>query len=579
MPADTLFCFAGEKFRIRLPAYLQYIHGTIVIPDKRRHAMSQRLSYLLSVIALALMLGQSLRGEEPHSPTAQTDSLPAGAVARFGTARFLNYGRVFSLAFSPDGKTLATGSWDGAVRLWEVGSGQEVRQFEKQRGPVRSLAFSADGKMLACGGDYAQIILWEAGTGKEIRQLIGNRFPITFVRFSPDGKLLASKGVDQTLRLWDVATGREVRRLGDEERAAHVNEPHCPVIFSLDGKTAVSATIAPMIFVPSDDHQRTFRFWDVTTGKETRSFRETRSSLGVAAFSPDGKLLAVAATEASGHRQRICLWDVDTGKELRPIGPVQAESPEPITFLTFSPDGKILASSGAGPIQLWEIATRREACCFQTHDNGRTELAFSPDGRLLASGSTDITALLWDVTGRMQGGRLRPAQLSPQEFQALWADLESPDVPKARRALWMMVAAGNPSVDFLRERVHPAVSSVSAETLGRLVVDVDSAQYPVRTKAMAQFVKLGELAEPVLRDALQKHPSLELRQRIEQVLSNVVDQKSRPSGERLRSFRAIEVLEQIGTPEARQLLETLSHGAPGALLTQEAKAALVRVHR
>jgi WD40 repeat protein len=570
------FPLPGEKFRIRPTVYLQYYFGTTTTRDERRDSMSQLLSSILSVSVLTILTGQSLRAEEPRNPTARTDALPAGAVNRFGTSRFLNYGRVFSVAFSFDGRTLAAGSWDGTVRLWEVSGGKELRQFDKQQAPVRSVAFSPDGKMLACGGEGSKIVLWDAATGKELRRLAGHHGPITFVMFSPDGKLLASKGYDQTLRLWNVADGREVRRLGHQEGASQVNEPDCPVVFSLDGKTVASATLTP---VGDYHYQRSFRSWDVATGTETQSFKENHSSLGVAAFSPDGKLVAVVLSETGRLRQRICLWDVDNGKELRPIEPTQAESLEPVSFLAFSPDGKTLASSGGGSVQLWEVATRREACRFQAHDTAQSSLTFSPDGRLLASGSTDITVLLWDVTGRMQRGRLRPAELSPHEFQSLWADLESPDAAKARRARWAMVAAGGPSVGFLRERLHPAVSPANAETIARLVVELDSAQFPVRTKAVAQLVQLAELAEPALREAQQHHPSLELRQRIEQLLSTVADQRSRPTGERLRNFRAIEILEQIGTPEARQLLATLSQGASGALLTQEAKAALLRLSR
>jgi WD40 repeat protein len=538
--------------------------------------MSQLLSSMLSVSVLIIMTGQSLQGEEPRNPAGLTDSLPPRAVFRFGTSRFLNYGRVFSVAFSPDGKTLAAGSWDGVVRLWEVASGKELRQFDKQHGPVRSVAFSPDGKMLASGGDGSPIVLWDPHTGKELCRLVGHR-GITFVTFSPDGKLLASKGYDQTLRLWDVAARREVRRLSAREGASHVNEPDCPVGFSVDGKTAASATLAQRAF--ADHYQRTFRLWDVATGTELRSFREDRFPFEAAAFSPDGKMLALGTGWTGRLRQRISLWDMDTGKELPPIGQIPAESAESVSCLSFSPDGKTLASSGAGPIQVWEVATRGEACRFQADVAGRASLAFSPDGRLLASGSTDITVLLWDVTGRMQGGKLRPAELSPQEFQSLWADLTSQDAPKARRALWATVAADGASLAFLRERLQPAVSTASAETIARLVADLDSTGFGVRTKAMAQLTQLAELAEPALMDALKKQPSLELRQRIEQLLGEVADQRSRPSGDRLRMFRAVEILEQIGTPEARRLLEALSRGVPGALLTREAQASLARLNR
>jgi WD40 repeat protein len=534
--------------------------------------MPQSLNRALSAGVLTILIGQAQGGEKLAE---QADPLPAGAVARFGTSRFLNYGRVFSVAFSPDGKSLVAGSWDGVIRLWEVAGGNEPRQFDKQQGPVRSVAFSPDGKMVAAGGKSTEIVLWDAATGKELRRLVGHQAPITFVTFSPDGKLLTSKSYDQTLRLWDVVAGREVRRLGDDERSRHMNEPDCPVGFTPDGKTAGSASGAVGAF---PNMQRQFKLWDVATGAEVQSFSGDRSSFGAAAFSPDGKTLA-AGTNWPGLQKRIYLWDLDSGKELRPVEQIRAESAEPVSSLVFSPDGKTLASSGGGLIQLWEVATRREVCRFQTGDSGRTPLAFSPDGRLLASGSMDITVLLWDVTGRLQDGKLRAARLSPQEFEALWADLDSEDVPKARRAQWTIIAGGDQSAEFLSERLHPAVSPASAEAVAQLVVDLDSPRFPMRARATAKLAELAELAEPALRQAQKSHPSLELRQRLEELLYQVAEQRSRPTGERLRRLRAIGVLEQIGTAEARKLLEQLSQGAAGASLTREAKASLLRLGR
>src|SRR5436309_1530473 len=132
--------------------------------------MSQLLKYILSVSVLVIVMAQSLWAEEPRGP-AGADPLPAGAVSRFGTSRFLNYGRVFSVAFSPDGRTLAAGSWDGVVRLWEVATGKELHHFGEQQTPVRSVAFSPDGEIVACGGK-GSIVLRDAATAKELRRLI-----------------------------------------------------------------------------------------------------------------------------------------------------------------------------------------------------------------------------------------------------------------------------------------------------------------------------------------------------------------------------------------------------------------------
>lgn len=127
--------------------------------------------------------------------------------------------------------------------------------------------------------------------------------------------------------------------------------------------------------------------------------------------------------------------------------------------------------------------------------------------------------------------------------------------------------------------LHPVVSSASAEAIARLIADLNSPEYAVRAKATAEMVKLAELAEPSLLEAQKNHPSLELRRRVDQLLKAIVDWRTKPTDDRLRAWRAVEVLEQIDAPEARQLLQTLSRGAAGALLTREAQASLARLER
>jgi WD40 repeat protein len=536
--------------------------------------MSQLQKYLLSGAVLILMSGKPIVADEP---AALPLTLPSGAIARLGVSRFLNFGRVFSVAFSPDGNNLATGAWDGTVRVWELPGGKELHLFQEQNGPAKAVAFSPDSKLLACAGKSADIVLLDVVTGKEVKRLKGHTGAITCLAFSPDGKLLASKAYDQTSRLWDVDGAREVRRLASQDSPKQGNDPESPLAFASDGKTLVSATSTWGQLGGSTI--RTFHIWDAATGEEVRSFQDNTPWINAVAISPASKLLAVGIGYVRGGPPRINLWDLDSGKALPPIELARDVAMISVASLAFSPDGKTLATSNGGSIQLWEIATRREAVRIPSPDNGAANLAFSPTGRILASGSTDFTALLWDLTGRKERSAPSTIKLSSKEWQTFWDDLADPDAFKARRAIWAFIGAGSESVDFLQARLQPVTSSASTEVIGQLVADLNSPDYAVRNKASAQLIQLAELAEPALVKAQKDQPSLELRRRVDDILKLLADSRAKPSGDRLRGWRAVEILEQIDTPGARQLLQTLSRGAAGAVLTREAEASLARLER
>jgi hypothetical protein len=244
----------------------------------------------------------------------------------------------------------------------------------------------------------------------------------------------------------------------------------------------------------------------------------------------------------------------------------------------------MLASNGSDhSIHLWETVSGKERARLQeltatALNTSVKSLAFSADGHRLASGSADSTILLWDVTGRLGNGELRPAKLSEKELEDRWADLARNNAARAGRAIWALAAAGPQAVSLLGERLRPALAKVSPEAVARLIADLDAENFKTRQNARRELAKLGEECEPALRGALAKRPSVELRRSLQELLSQLDEErKGSPSGDVLRGARAVEVLEQIGTPEARQVLKTLATGAPLARLTHEAQATLQRI--
>ena len=318
------------------------------------------------------------------------------------------------------------------------------------------------------------------------------------------------------------------------------------------------------------------RLWDVATGKERQSFPGHRGLICSLAFSPDGRRLAVA-----DHRGWLAgLWSLPDGKTL--YMNAEEEFPRRTTLpgrftsgaVGFSPDGRTLATAGTDEdIRLWEVSTGKERHRFHGHRGHPFfcvhSVAFSPDGRRLASGGRDTTVLIWDVFGLPGRAASRPGELA-----SAWDDLESPNAACAYAAVCRLSQTPGESVALLKKRLRPA-PRVDPGHVARLVSDLDSSKFSVRDRATRELEFLGEVAGPALQGALRGQPSLEVRRRVERLLRMLHERAL--TGERLRAVRALEVLEHIGTPEVRQILEPLAQGAPGALLTREAAASLKRL--
>jgi len=276
-----------------------------------------------------------------------------------------------AVAFSRDGKLLATGGEDNTIKLWNVATGRLIQNFEGHTDFVRSIVFSSAGNTFASGGNDRSVNTWDINSGKLIHSHQFHSDLVTSLDYSRDGRTIASASHDGHIKLWDASSGNLIDTLGDDTDGINA------IAFSPDGKV-----------IASGGFDKKVHLWDVKTRSEIRSFGKHSEAINAVAFSPDGRRVASA-----GNDKAIRIWDSGTGSLAVSFEGLAAT----ISAIVFSPDGKTLVSTGKDrAITIYDLDSRKSIGSLQGHSLEITCVALSPDGKTIASGSRDQTARLWD---------------------------------------------------------------------------------------------------------------------------------------------------------------------------------------
>jgi WD40 repeat protein len=516
---------------------------------------------------------------------------------------------VYAVAFTPDGKTLFSSgaAGDGVVRMWDPATGKERILAEGHLHRVYKVVFLPDSRTVVSVG-HQEIRVWRALTGEGLGQLTEYPYDRSRIALSPDGRVAALQRPNRDLEFWDLPRRKLIRKVKGPHfwgwrmavspdellalaasellwvneasgrpfwRTIGQNRAHFEALaFSRDGKRIAGVTQG---LVNNRKLQNQAELWDAATGKRLRSWELDWLAAPAVALSPDGALVAVAGRRNNvldNKPGRAEVYDAATGKRRYTL----VAHPNGLMGVAFSADGRALATGGYdGEVRVWEVATGQLQRRFTGHAGkipaDVRALAFSPDGRLLVSGCElrDPIPLVWDLTGRLRDGKLVPARLTEERLAGCWEGLRAADAAAAHDRIWELAAAPRQAVAFLATKLRPLKAPAPGH-LERLVKDLGSDRFAVRSRVEKELQELADLAAGALRQAAAKGASLEVRRRADRLLQALAS----PSGETLQAIRAVEALERCGA-EARPLLTALAGGAPEARLTREARAALARL--
>ncbi|HEY7425531.1 MAG TPA: WD40 repeat domain-containing protein [Gemmataceae bacterium] len=542
-----------------------------------------------------------------------------------------------TLAFTPDSRFLVVGGHT-SLRVFGVISGKEIRNISKPPGVYTALLFSCDGRTMAAFGLESNtafghtIDLWDVAAGRQRLPPVGHQSPLYSLVFFPDGKRLASVASGGELLMWDIAAGRVLAHrsalslrvgsigvAGDGETlqflgtdgAVHHWDPlggreeRQQMLFrsavnqltlSPDARSVAATTFqpAPQLLLWNLKADKAARQLDLPNKVEINQFQFSLGSRRLAAVCSDGAVRlwdrssgglvkemkgevsrrdhTLSLIALAGDGRSVALFDgqvhireIASGGERLQISCSGA--------VAYSPDSRFLACGQEdGGIIVFGTATGKPLARWQGRQGLVHVLAFNHDSHLMASGGHNGTILVW----KLPDGEGLPATLKTEEAMALWQALADSDAARANRALAGLAAAPAQALPLVKQRFRTDWKKPDAKQMARLIAALDDNAFKVRERATRELSEAGPDAADALRLALANNPSTEAKRRLEDLL-NRLSKGGNP--ERLRSLRAIEVLERIGTPESIEVLRELGRQSLPVELHEDIEASLQRLEK
>ncbi|MFL5339374.1 MAG: WD40 repeat domain-containing protein [Gemmataceae bacterium] len=547
--------------------------------------------------------------------------------------RIAGTGPLSVLEFAPDGHTLIGSSTAGAnVRIWDTAAAEELTPITKPSAPLASFALSPDGKTAAAVDRDRKLHLYDLAAGRETYSRPAGAVSITFasegrlyfvdednfiaaldlrqpapkairalpdriqtvfgLAVSPDGKHLAASCIGSSwAKVWDIPSGQRRFQFGS---GLPIGSDY--LCFSPDGRTIVSLSNSQYGAGRRPLPAGRLGLWNADTGASLSPTTELANTAYAVAFHPNGRAIAAqhlfegAELVDRFNRARfgqdqparqvtdtVRLWTAKGDHEIRRFGEgtgISALKPtnsnnvaRPVCPMSFSPDGRTLAIVEGSEVTLLETLSGTPRLRLSGHVSAIRGMKFTTDGRTLVTGSEDSTVLVWDVAG----DRRRDSPALPVD--QLWRSLAAVDAMAAETAMRGLLVKPAETIKWLHANLRPV--TLDENRVKRWLAELDSPKFAEREAAFEHLEALGNMVENALQRARASHPSPEARARLDKLLARA--KLAVPAPVHLQALRAIELLERIGSQEARKLLGELAGGDRDASMTRESAASLKRL--